>query len=212
MAAYDAVRAVADAVLASSCATRVGTSMIAAAVRAALSVSPRDVPTDAIDELVDDRLEMIRPVLRAQTVSGLACGRSPHNGKTLVSDETNTRANVAKHAGFDKAELLSKKTVKDLKKLQRGKKTEHPDPLLSPLVGTWSSVECPKIQVIHTSLGTYATFTDGQKLERITERDGVISINNFKLDYVRDGVARWHRGPEAAPLPESVIEWTSSEP
>ena len=95
--------------------------MIAAAVRAAVSVSPRDAPADANDELLDDRLEMIRPVLRAQTEDGLACGRSPHSAKSLVSGATVIRANVAKHTGIDKAELLSKKkSDKDLKMMQRG--------------------------------------------------------------------------------------------
>ena len=208
MAAYDALRAVADAVLNSSCSPRVGTSLVAAAVRAAVSVSPRDVPTDAIDELVNDRLEMIRPVLRAQTEDGLASGHSKHSAKNLVSDAVVTRANVAKHAGFDKAEPLSKKPDKDLKRMQRGKKVELSDPL-SCLIGTWSSSECSEIRVIRTALGTYASFgEDSRKLDKIIERDGVISVNQYRLEYVGDGVARWLR-PSTDTHPESAILWTS---
>lgn len=128
---YDAVRAVADAVLAAKCSARISSSLVAAAVRAAVSLPPNDVHHEKlhVDDLVDDRLNMIRPVLHAQAVHGLQTGLSPHSARGLVPDVDCLRANAARHVGFDREDPLSSVPARQLKNLQRGGNTKKELPI-----------------------------------------------------------------------------------
>ena len=192
-AVYDAVKAVADAILDKPCATRLASSLLAAAVRAATASSTRTGSHDGlVDELVDDRLNLIRPVLHAQTLAGLETGENPHTAKGLVDDEKILRANSARHAGFNKDKLISKTTDKELKHLQRSGRQPKCDDEVLALVGRWSSIGNPSIRVVRTAMGVYTEFDDDPtKLFKICSTDGRIELNGCSMVERTKDTVRW---------------------
>ena len=75
---------------------------------------------DNIDKLVEARLEALRPVLSAQTRAGLATGLPQHAPPVSVSSDARTRANAARHVGFEHPLPISDLSTSTLKRLQRG--------------------------------------------------------------------------------------------
>ena len=185
---YDAVRAIADAVIASQCSSRIGSSLIASAVRAAAAMDSNktlgEVPeplAEAVGHSVDARLAALRPVLIAQATEGLATGVNHHSPAGLASPESIVRANVARHSGFDNPKLVSEMSKGDLRRCQRGSRkqrkqheeqqqeeqqhekqhppsTDEPRGDLDMLVGVWRSDDHEKITVFRSEMGVCAGF------------------------------------------------------
>ena len=207
-AVYDAVRAVADAILEKPCATRLATSLLAAAVRSSISPSARfGSGGGLVDDLVDDRLNLIRPVLQAQTASGLDSGADPHTAKGLVDDTAILRANTARHVAFNQNVPLSKIPDKKLKQLQRGSRRAPNDDGTLDLIGQWQSVECPSIKVVRTPLGLYTCFDDNPKvLHKICSKDGDIELDGYRLVARTASTVQWTRDATEH-LPHKELVW-----
>jgi len=82
--------------------------------------APQDDQENLTESLVNDRFQMIKPALLAQTKMGLSTGKSPHSAKALIPSEQNLKANAAKHICFEMAIPLSSLTKRELKQRQRG--------------------------------------------------------------------------------------------
>lgn len=83
------------------------------------AIVPQDDQENLVESLVDDRLQMIKPALLAQTRMGLSTGMSPHSARTLIPSEQHLKVNAAKHACFDQAIPLSAMPHSALKQGQR---------------------------------------------------------------------------------------------
>ena len=77
---------------------------------------------DLIDGLVANRLDMIKPALRAQTVQGLATQQNQRSAVGLIPDIDNMVANAAKHSAFHRAEPLSGIPRKELRRMREAEK------------------------------------------------------------------------------------------
>ncbi len=93
---------------------------VAAAVAAAMFRSVSVTGCTVVDELVNDRLDMLAPCLRAQVTAGLQSGQDVHTARGLVEPDVVLRGNVARHAGFDSGQPLGDVPAAHLKRLQRG--------------------------------------------------------------------------------------------
>lgn len=82
---------------------------------------------DGVHDLVQDRLELLRPILTAQTEAGLATGVNCHKPRGLVADALALQGNFARHGGFHLQEPVSSLPLSMLRRLQRGSKCEHFD-------------------------------------------------------------------------------------
>jgi len=95
----------------------------------ALSVSIDGDGTDEVEstlqELVQDRLKMIKSVLEAQTRDGLESGKNFHGAHALVEHEEKLSRDVACHAGFHLDKGFSYCKEGELKILQMGGIFEH---------------------------------------------------------------------------------------
>ena len=225
----DAVRAVAEAALASSSSSKVASSLVAAAVRAAMSISVKGMSKDPlVDTLVEDRMNMLRPALKAQTEEGLKSGHSAHAPRGLASSDDCLRANAARHVAFDRTVPLSTCSVSTLKRLQCGRRhkvqpetTARKDSdnaatssvveeaaqecvLPGVLLGDWTSLENPCIQVLNLPCGVFAAFTDSHdKLHRVRWEDGQYWLNGFCLISHSADHALWRD-----PKDDEEISWS----
>ena len=128
MATVDTVRAVAALVEAAAHGAATGgatrhvvASAVASAIRTALSCClEHDNSETEVEALVSDRLEALRPVLRAQSVASRLAGVNLHSAHGLVSDEALLRANAARHSAFEPGAPVSDLSVPELKRRQRG--------------------------------------------------------------------------------------------
>ena len=73
-----------------------------------------------VEALVQDRLESIRPTLRAQTVAGLSDGLPKHSARGLLPYSEVLVKNAASHHGFESSRPISTYSVVELRLLQRG--------------------------------------------------------------------------------------------
>lgn len=71
-------------------------------------------------DLVQDRVDLIRPVLAAQVKVGRMARRNVHSPKHLLDQREIFLGNVAKHCGFELDTKVSEMPLRQLKQMQRG--------------------------------------------------------------------------------------------
>ena len=118
-----ALDVVTKAIASSSASRQVAAAMIAAAIRTLSDCTRPTTPsckvTKLVEELVEDRCTLLRPVLEAQTVAGLLSGLDQHSSRVLVSTQQHLAANFARHHGFNSCEPVSTLGSAKMKRLQR---------------------------------------------------------------------------------------------
>jgi len=173
-----------------------GTRQVCAAVAAAvLRVACGDGPggrscshRDRTDELVSDRLDLIRPVLRAQCELGVASGRDVHGGSSLVDGVTSLRGNVAKHAGFHMDKPISSLNTAQLRAPQRGSRRVAA-PSAASGSGTYAStVAIPETFDIGSEGDDNKDEAEGTTDDKTDEKDGKAfdTIDNFNTKIQTD--------------------------
>jgi len=78
-----------------------------------------------IEALVQDRLNLIAPALRAQIAKALEDGKNIHSARGLVPPAVAFKANAARHVAFNEPRELSSFPVRTLKRLQRSRQAIH---------------------------------------------------------------------------------------
>jgi hypothetical protein len=112
-----------EAVAAAGASRQVVAATLAAVVRLRRERLGDKLP-DEIEALVGSRLEALRPVLRAQTLAGLASGQPQHRPPEAVSPAVRLRANAARHLGFELGVPLCSLSDAELRRAQRGSRSQ----------------------------------------------------------------------------------------
>lgn len=116
--------------LAAQSSSRVASSLVAAAVRAAAALDNSmlaglmpELLVDGMEAIVSERLDILRPILITQAVHGSGSGEHCHSPADVASRESILKANVTKHAGLDNLKFVSEMSKNELRAIQRGART-----------------------------------------------------------------------------------------